>query len=47
MHKKKLISMRSTKIRLFMYMELLACRDKLYWLMRCRHCAVNNYPKEY
>ena len=41
----KLTWMHDTKMGLFMHMELLACRDDLNWLMRCLHCAVNNYPK--
>ena len=40
-------SMRDTRIRLFMHMELLGCRDELDWLMRCHHYAVNNCSGEY
>ena len=39
--------MRETRIRLFMQMELMTFKDKLDWLIRCCHYAVNNYPEEY
>ena len=46
-YKGKLTWMRDTRIRLFIKMELLECRDELDLLMRCHACAFNNYPEEY
>ena len=43
---RKLTWMRDTRIRLFMQMELMACRDESNWLIRFYHCAVNNYSEE-
>ena len=44
---RKLTCMHETKISLFMLTEDMACRDELDWLIRCYHCAFNNYPEEY
>ena len=43
---RELTWMRDTKIMLLLQMELMACRDDSDWLIRCSHCAVNNFPKE-
>ena len=39
--------MRETRIKIFMQMELEACRNELDWLTKCFLCAANNYPEEY
>ena len=44
---RKIMWMRETRIRIFMQMELKACRDELDWLARCYLCAVNNCREEY
>ena len=43
---RKLAWMNDTRIRLFMQREVMSCRDELDWLIRCYHCAANNYPEE-
>ena len=42
-----LMSVRETRIRLFMQIERDACREEFDWLIKCYLCAVNVYPKEY
>ena len=39
--------MQETRIRLFMQMELEACRDQIDWLIICYLCAVNDNPEEH
>ena len=38
--------MREKRIKLFMQMELNSCRNELELLIRCDHCAADNYPEE-
>ena len=38
--------MQDMRIRLFMQMQLLACRDELDWMIKCQCCAIKNYPRE-
>ena len=43
---RKMSWMRETKIRLFMQMELDACRAEGQWLLSCHYYIVNNCPEE-
>ena len=43
---KKMTWMHETRIRLFMQMELEACRNELDWMARIHDCLLNSYPKE-
>ena len=38
--------MQETRIKTFMQMELVACRDELDWLIRCHNCTAYNCPEE-
>ena len=46
--KRKMAWMQEAKTRIFMQVELKACRDELDWLIICHNCAADNCPeKEY
>ena len=44
--KRKLSWMQDTRVRLFIQMKLLACRDELDWMIKGQYYAVNNHPRE-
>ena len=43
---KKMTWTHETRIRLFMQMELEACRNELDWMARIHDCLLNSCPKE-